>query len=283
MMNLIKVSENCLVCDTSISARPIISKRIKSLILFLYFLSLSLLTWPVQEIRAEELHLLAGAGLRQPVDRLIDMFQKETGHKVFVDYAGGGYLLPRIIASGQGDLFISPSLNYIQALEKEDMVDSYRSIVSNTPVIGVNRDKDQLISSFDDLARPGVRLALGDPEAMAFGRIAMEILEKSKMKEEILKNVVVQGATVKQLALYVAQGDVDASIIGRADAIQYKDKIKIVPIPEEYLQTEIVAVALLRNAAGRPEAIRFRDFMSNAKAIEIFQQFGFLPLGEAER
>jgi len=251
--------------------------------LFISFLLLASLFWPVQEIRAEDLHLLAGTGVRQPVDQLIDMFQEQTGNKVFVDYAGSGDLLARIIASGRGDLFMPGAFYYIQALEQRDMVDSYRRIVSNTPVIGVNRDKAQLISSFEDLARPGVRLALGDPKAMAFGRIAMEILERSKMKEEILKNVVVQGATVKQLALYVAQGDADASIIGRADAIQYKDRIEIIPIPAEYFQAEIIAIALLRNAAGRPEAIQFRDFMSNAKAIEIFQHFGFSPLGEAER
>jgi molybdate transport system substrate-binding protein len=251
--------------------------------LFISFLLLSSLIWPVREVRAEDLHLFAGAGLRQPVDRLIDIFQKETGYKVFVDYAGSGHLLARIIASGQGDLFMPQSLYYIQALEKEDMVDSYRRIVSHIPVIGVNRDKTQLISSFEDLSRPGVRLALGDPEAMAFGHIAMEILEKSKMKEKIMKNVVVQGATVKQLALYVAQGDADASIIGRADAMQYKDEIKIVSIPEEYFKAEIVPIALLRNAAARPEAIRFRDFMSSEKAREVFLQFGFSPLGEAER
>jgi len=261
----------------------IISKNVKTVISFLSFLLILVFSCTAQSIWAGELHLFAGAGLRQPVDQLIDMFQKQTGHKVFVDYAGSGQLIARIIASGQGDLFLSPSLYYIQTLEKENVVDSYRRIVSNTPVIGVNRDKTQLISSFNDLARPGVRLALGDPEAMAFGRIAMEILEKSKMKEEIMKNVVVQAVTVKQLALYVAQGDADASIIGRADAMQYKDKIKIVPIPEEYIQTETVAIALLRNAAARPEAILFRDFISNAKAMEVFQQFGFLPLSEEGR
>jgi molybdate transport system substrate-binding protein len=247
------------------------------------FLLLISLAYSVQGVCAEELHLFAGAGLRQPVDQLVDVFQKETGNRVFVDYAGSGYLIARIIASGGGDLFLSPSLYYIQALDKEGMVDSYRGIVSNTPVIGVARDKEQLIRTFEDLARPGVRLALGDPKAMAYGRIAVEILEKSGMKENILKNVVVQGATVKQLALYLAQGDADASIIGRADAIQYKDRIKIVPIPEEYIVTEVVAIALLKNAAARPEAMQFRDFMSSAKAIEVFRQFGFLPLGEGER
>jgi molybdate transport system substrate-binding protein len=250
--------------------------------LFIPFLLLISLAYSVQGARAEELHLFAGAGLRQPVDKLVDMFQKETGNKVFVDYAGCGHLIARIIASGRGDLFLSPSLYYIHVLEKEGMVDSYRRIASNTPVIGVNRDKERQIRSFEDLARQGVRLALGDPEAMAYGWIAMEILEKSGMKDKIMKNVVVQGATVKQLALYVAQGDADASIIGLADAVQYKDRIKIIPIPEEYMVTEVVAIALLKDAAAMPEAVRFRDFMSSTKAVEIFRQFGFLPLGKGE-
>jgi len=251
--------------------------------LFISFLLVISLTYPVRGACAGDLHLFSAAGLRQPVDQLVDMFQKETGNKVFVDYAGSGHLVARIIASGQCDLFLPASLYYIQAIEKEDIVDSYRGIVVNMPVIGVNRNKEQLIRSFEDLTRPGVRLALGDPEAMAYGRIAMQILEKSGMKEKIVKNVVVQGATVKQLALYVAQGDADASIIGRADAIQFKDRIKIVSIPDEYIVTEVVAIALLKDAAARPEAIRFRDFMSSAKAIDIFRQFGFLPLGEGER
>ncbi len=251
--------------------------------LYISFLLLISLAYPARGIQAGDLHLFSAAGLRQPVDQLVDMFHKETGNRVFVDYAGSGHLVARIIASGQCDLFLPASIYYIQAIEKEDIVDSYRGIVSNTPVIGVARDKEQMIRTFEDLTRPGVRLALGDPKAMAYGRIAMEILEKSGMKEEIVKNVVVQGATVKQLALYVAQGDADASIIGRADAIQYKDRIRIVPIPEEYIVTEVIAIALLKNAAARPEAIRFRDFMSSAKAIEIFRQFGFLPLVGGER
>ena len=258
-------------------------KKVSGLILFLSFMSLSPLPWPAREIRAEELHLLAGAGLRQPVDELIDIFQEQTGHKVLVDYAGSGNLLARIIASGQGDLFMPGAFQYIQMLEQEEMVDSYRRIVYHTPVIGVNRDKAGLIRSLEDLARPGVRIALGDPKAMAFGWMAQEILEKTEIKEEILKNVVVYGATVKQLALYVAQGDADASIIGRADAIQYRDSIKMIPIPDEYFEAEIIAIALLRKAAKRSEAIQFRDFMSSAIAIETFQHFGFLPIGEAER
>ncbi len=42
-----------------------------------------------------ELLLYCGAGLRQPVDELLQSFQKETGIKVNVEFAGSGQALAR--------------------------------------------------------------------------------------------------------------------------------------------------------------------------------------------
>jgi molybdate transport system substrate-binding protein len=233
--------------------------------------------FPHNSLLAEEIHLMAGAGLRQPTDQLIEEFKLKTGHIVFVNYDGGGRLLASIIASGQGDLYMPGAFQYIKQLEDKNMVHSFCKIVSHTPVIAVNRNNNS-INSFDDLARPGVRLGLGDPKAMAFGQIAMDIFRASETENKILNNVIVYGATVKQLALYVAQGDIDASIIGRADALQYKKNIRIVPIPSEYFTPETIAIAVLSWAADQPEVISFRDFMCSKRAIEVFHSYGFLPL-----
>jgi molybdate transport system substrate-binding protein len=230
---------------------------------------------------SEGLLLFAGAGLRQPTDRLIQTFQKETGHTVSVTYAGSGQLMSSILASGQGDLFMPGALFYIEKLEKMGRINSFKNLVAHTAVVGVNIHKANLIHSFDDLARPGLRLALGDPKAMAFGRTAQTILSHSPLKEAILKNVVVYGATVKQLAMYVSQGDVDASIIGMADAFQFRDHIKMVPIPPEYFQPETIAIALLKDSMHLEAASRFRDFMASRQGIAVFEHFGFLPLIKA--
>ena len=48
--------------------------------------------WPANGFSADLL-LFAGAGLRQPTDRLIQTFQKETGNTVRVTYAGSGQLM----------------------------------------------------------------------------------------------------------------------------------------------------------------------------------------------
>ena len=241
---------------------------------FIFFLCLGI----IQSANAEELHIFVGAGLRQPVDQLVQEFQEQTGHSVFADYGGSGQLLTKIEAASKGDLFIPGSLFYIEKLEKAGRIQSSHSVVYHTPVIGVNARQAQRVTVFEDLAKPGIRLAMGDPKAMAFGRTALSILEKSGMREAILKNVTVYGATVNQLALYVSQGVVDAAIIGRSDAFQNREKIAIVPIPEAWFQSEIIAVAILKSATNPDLARMLSDYLSSAHAVEVFQQHGFLPL-----
>ncbi len=49
----------------------------------------------------------------------------------------------------------------------------------------------------------------------------------------------------KHPALYVSQGSVDAAIIGRADAFQNQDRIRMVPIPKAYFHAEVIAGFLI--------------------------------------
>jgi molybdate transport system substrate-binding protein len=229
-----------------------------------------------------DLLLFAGAGMRQPTDRLVKEFQEETGHRVRVNYGGSGQLLSSILASGQGDLFMPGAFFYIRKLEKSGHIISQKKLVAHTAVVGVNVHKANLIHTFDDLAKPGLRLAMGDPKAMAFGRVARKILSRSPLEDDILKNVVVYGATVKQLAFYVAEGDVDAAIIGRADAFQFKDRIQMVKIPNRYFHPETIAIAVLKGTKHPKVAMRFCDFLASKRGIRVFKNFGFLALPSGE-
>ncbi len=90
--------------------------------------------------------------------------------------------------------------------------------------------------------------------------------------------MVVYGATVKQLALYVAEGNVDASIVGRADAFQLKDRMDMIPVPEAYFEAETVAAAVLTTAIDLKAATALQDFVASPEAVKVFESFGFLPL-----
>ncbi len=226
---------------------------------------------------AKELHLLAGAGLRGPTDAVIKQFEKETGISVMVEYGGSGKLLARYHASGRGDLFMPGDYFYILRLQQENKVAADAPLLFHTPVIAVNKAKNLSIATIKDLSTPGLRLALGDPKAMALGRTADEILKNSGYEKEILKNLTVYGATVKQLALYVSQGTVDASIIARADAFQLRDKIRSVAIPEHLYTPSKIGIAVLSTSHNLEDAMTFLNYIREPQRIKIFTDAGFLP------
>ena len=137
-------------------------------------------------VSAAELYLLSGAGLRQPVDELTKDFTKQTGIKVNIEYSGSGKLLARLKATGEGEVYLPGSHFYVDKLKKQGEVLSSHPVVLHTPVIAVWKKTDKKIDTFADLAKPGVRIGLGDPKAMALGRTAEDILRNSGLADKIL-------------------------------------------------------------------------------------------------
>lgn len=224
---------------------------------------------------AEELMVYAGAGLRPAIDKIAALFEAKTGDKVVIDYGGSGQILTRFKASQKGDVFIPGSMIYFEKLG--DQVKNVQAVVEHIPVVGVSKAKATEITTFADLAKPGVKVGLGDPKAMALGRTAEEILKDSPIGSKILANTVVRAATVKQLTLYVLQGDVDAAIIGRSDAVQNADKITMIPIPPELYKAEIVGVGVLTTSAHPKLAQDFADLVASKEGVGVFEKMGFLP------
>jgi len=224
-----------------------------------------------------DLLLYSGAGLKQPVEELVQLFQKETGLQVRADFAGSGQLMARYLASSKGDLFLPDSYFYMNKLKAMDQVVWSSSVVLDPPVVGFPRSGRVEIHAFADLAKPGVRIGLGDPKTMALGRTAEDILAASGLGESIRKNTVVRGATIKQLVLYLLKGDVDAAIVARADVSQNQDKLSMLEIDPSWYKPEIVTVAVLRASRQVDKAQELARFLSSPQAVETFGRYGFLP------
>ncbi len=229
--------------------------------------------------RAEDLHVYAGAGLREVVDGLARTFEGRTGLKVAVEYGGSGQLLVRIRESGKGDVFIPGSMMYIGQLERDGMVAGKRELAVHAPVLAVNKAAAGKVTSFADLARPGLRLALGDAKAMALGRTADAIVERSGMKDAILANVTVRAATVRQLALYVVNGDVDAAIVGGPELARNADGLIGVEIPAGLYEPEVAGVAVLTCSARPGDAEAFAALLASDTGRAAFAAAGSPPVG----
>lgn len=240
-------------------------------------LALVLLAATAAASAAQELHAYVGAGLRPPVDALIEAFKEKTGIAIRAEYGGSGQLLARFEETGKGDLFIPGSTLYTDKLAAKGAVGTVIPLVLHGPVVAVAPGKADVIRSFADLAKPGVRVGLGDPQAMALGRTAEQILDKSGIGDAVRANTVVRAATVKQLALYVLDGNVDAAIIGAAELAQNPGKMTAIAIPTGWYEAEFAPVAVLKTAARPEEAHRFAEFLASADGLAVFQRYGFPP------
>ncbi|MGC6377514.1 molybdate ABC transporter substrate-binding protein [Bisgaard Taxon 45] len=241
------------------------------------FILLSSLLTAAFAAQAANLYLYAGAGLKDPVEQIVKQFEKETGHKVTIEYAGSGQLLARYNTVKTGDLYLPGSSDYVEKLEKNGEVKESAPLVRHIPVMAIRKEKSAGIDSFKALAESNLRLGIGDSKAMALGKGAEEMLALSGYQTQLHDKIVVKAATVKQLMLYLLNGDVDAAVVGRAGAWKVRDKLAILPNPVGTPE-EKVTIALLSSSKHPQEAKQLLDFFKSEQGVKYFVDEGFLPI-----
>ena len=225
---------------------------------------------------AAEIHLYAGAGLRKPVEVIVKQFEQETNHKVIIEYGGSGQILTRFNLTKTGDLFLPGSEDYVEKLNKEGYITKAYPLVLHTPVLAVRKDKAGDIKMIEDLAKSSLRLGMGDAKAIALGRSGEILLQASGFGAELEKKVIVRATTIKQLVLYLLNGDVDAAVIGRSDVIKNQATLMMLPTPKGTPE-EVATIATLTTSKQPELAQQLAEKFASADGIKAFMDEGFLP------
>ncbi|HDR1128653.1 TPA: molybdate ABC transporter substrate-binding protein [Pasteurella multocida] len=241
------------------------------------FILLSSLLTATFAAQAADLYLYAGAGLKDPVEKIVKQFEKETGNNVTIEYGGSGQLLARYNTVKTGDLYLPGSSDYVEKLEKTGDVKASAPLVLHIPVMAIRKEKSAGIDSFKALAESNLRLGIGDSKAMALGKGAEKMLELSGYQAQLNDKIVVKAATVKQLMLYLLNGDVDAAVVGRSGAWKVRDKVDLLPNPADTPE-EKVTIALLASTKHPKEAKQLLDLFNSEQGVKYFVDEGFLPI-----
>lgn len=222
------------------------------------------------------LRLYCGAGIRPPVADLVQEFQAEHKAKIECDYAGSNILLSRIKLTRRGDLYMPGDVQYVRQAEQEGLVASWKNACYFVPVILVRKGNPRNVRSVADLARPGLRVGLGDPKACAIGRVTDRLLAKCGLEPEAVEpNIVFRSLTVNELGVQIKAGKIDAAIVWDAIARAYPDEGHIVPIPPHENVISTVPVAVLRSSDHPGLARAFQDFAASERGARIFARHGY--------
>lgn len=229
-----------------------------------------------EEKEGVSLLVYSGAGLKKPMEEIKEVFEEETGNKIEYVFAGSTQLLSQLELTGKGDVFIVGAIKAYEAAQEKDLVGEYKTVAYHNPIIGVAKGNPLGIESLEDLAKPGLKVILGDEEANAIGKTSQKILEKNSL-EKINDNVVAKTATVNELIVHLSSGDADAAIITEDSAFGNED-IDTIAIPDDVNIPQILPIGSLKMTENKDEAQAFVDFVSSNRGKAIFEKYGFPPV-----
>jgi len=222
-----------------------------------------------------------GAGLQPAMDELGRIYFERTGVRVDFAYAGAGMLLSTLITTRRGDLYIPGEAFYVDQAHKHGFIAEDNPMCYMTPVIGVRKGNPKHIASLQDLARPGLRVALGDPKAIAIGPMTERILQRAGIFDAVERNVSMKAACVPELANALATHSADAGIIWDVMAVQNAKRVDALPIDPKYNEVSEVLVSRLTCSKEPEEARKLMAYLISPEAAAIFHKHGYATVRPA--
>lgn len=223
-----------------------------------------------------ELLLYCGAGIRPPVEELVQLFEEEHGIAIRVDYAGSEVLLSKIKISREGDLYLPGDRHYVDQAEAEGMIAARRALFFFAPTILVRNGNPRQIASLDDLLDPSIRLGLGDPRSCAIGRKTKKLFERNGISwERVMENVTYQAITVTDLGAQIQAGSLDAVVVWDATARYFERHGDQVVIPNDRNVISTVDLGLLSSSEQTTGAAAFLDFAASERGLDLFRKHNY--------
>ena len=168
--------------------------------------------------------MFGGAMLRPALEPTIQAFERREGCAVTRVYDGCGILVGRMKTGVRPDLYFACDVSFMTQVK--DRFPTSQDVSINQLVILVKKGNPHGIAALKDLAKPGLRLGIGNEKQCALGVITQETFVQSKLREAIEKNVVSRQPTGDLLVNQIRAGPLDAIVAylsnstGSGDALE---------------------------------------------------------------
>lgn len=223
--------------------------------------------------KPERIIVYAGKGLQIPLEEIRREFEEKYSIGVSIIYAGSETLLETIRKTGSGDVFIPGIASYLE--DAGNLVLSRQYVAKHRLVFAARKDNPRNIATINDLLQPGIKIAAGNREMCAVGRISQGIFESMAESEGLIRNIAVTGTTVSELLDLVLEGEVDAAMVW-ADMMLWPEaeELTAIAIPAALHRPEEIYIAVLATTKNRRQAARFADFVARERR-SVFVRHGF--------
>ncbi|OHB76744.1 MAG: hypothetical protein A2Z25_02490 [Planctomycetes bacterium RBG_16_55_9] len=223
----------------------------------------------------KELVILCGSSFPQPMEQLCSEFTTQTGIQIATTTAGSEDFLPLVKAGQEGDVLVThdPYLDYTR---DANALADHVQVGFVAPVLAVQKGNPKGLTRIEDMAQPGLKVALSDPQYSTCGQMIFALLEKKGIKDAVMNNV--QNRLTKghsTLGTFLKTQAVDAVIMWNGVAHTFRDSLDVVRTPYEYDEEIRVHVAGL-SYTKQPESVRkFIEFCRRRGPV-VFAEYGYV-------
>ena len=231
-----------------------------------------------------DITVLAASSLTEAFKEAGTAFEKKyPGTKVTFSFAASSALAVQINELAPADVFASADLAQMKVVADKGNAVEPKVFVQNTPVVVLSKG-EKAVTTFADLAKPGVRLVLAGPN-VPIGKYAREILTRAStmpggvsadFSQKALANVKSDEANVRAVLTKVQLGEADAGIVYKTDVGAAASDVTVIEIPTAYNVIAEYSIAVLKQSRNAATAAGFVAFLVAPQGGAILEKYGFV-------
>lgn len=257
--------------------------RVLSRVLAILVCTTALLCSPAAQAGGS-IMVAAAADLKFAMNEIVAAFRKtRPDGRIEVIYGSSGKFHTQIQQGAPFDLYFSADIAFAKSLESEGFAASPTRPYAVGRIVLWSNSRDASNMKLEDLLDPTiVKIAIANPRHAPYGRRAEEALRSAGLWDKVQDRLVL-GENIAQTAQFVQTGNAQVGIIALALALNPTlvkaggyaliDDALHGPLEQGFIVT--------RQAASKPLAAAFADFISGPEARDIMVRYGFVLPDEA--
>lgn len=218
------------------------------------------------------LTIYSGAMLRPAIEKTIKAFEKREGCGVTTVYDGCGILVAQMKGGARPDLYFACDESFMT--EVKDLFGDAKVVSSNQLVILVPKGNPRGVTSLKDLAKPGLRVGVGNEKQCALGAITAVTLDQSKLRESVTPNIVTRSPTGDLLVNQMRAGALDAVVAYVSNATGSADVLEAIKV-DMPCAIAVQPVAVEKSSPRRRLAARLVEMLISDPSRQLFAAEGF--------
>ena len=218
------------------------------------------------------LTVFAASSLKSTFTRLATEFEaRNPGTKVTLSFAGSSDLATQITQGAPADVFASADTRNMSRLADAGLLDgTARNFATNVLVIAVPPANPASVTSFADLARPGVKVVVCASQVPC--GTAADAVEKAA---GVTLSPVSEESSVTDVLGKVVSGEADAGLVYVTDVKGAGAKVKGIPFHESGEAVNTYPIAAVGPGRNKELAEAFIAMVAGADGRTILSEAGF--------